>query len=352
MARDDPSSLQLRPTGRNSLPYLRVAILLCPSFTLTPAASFVDALRLAADRLDNSGQIYFSWDFIAAGDGPVTASCGLTIAPTAKLENLDEYDCVVVCGGLLRALPGLRPDIYPALRKAYARGLPIIGLCTGTFVLAEAGLLDGRRCALQFDTLSEFSRRYPSALPVTDQTHVIDRNIITGPGSVVAVEIAMILISHYGTPDRARKALDYMLMKPKALHACTRSKRYQPALDRASRLTANAVAMMEFRIDTPCPIEELAAELNTTRLALTRAFTADFGMAPATFWRSIRLDQACAILRGTRRSITEIAYETGFSDTAHFCSAFRKHIGMTPQEYRRATPSEPQGRLVPMGAED
>ena len=200
--------------------------------------------------------------------------------------------------------------------------------------------------------MQEFSRRYPAALPVTDQTHVIDGSIITGPGSIVAVEIAMILISHYSTPDRARKALDYMLMKPKALSLNTRVKRYQAALERASRLTASAVAVMEFRIDTPCTIEELAAELNTTRLALTRAFRADLGMAPATFWRGIRLDQACAILRTTRRSVTEIAYETGFSDTAHFCSAFRKHVGTTPQEYRRTAPKESEGRLVPMGDDD
>ena len=65
--------LSLKPTGRGSLPYLRVAILLCPSFTLTPMASFVDALRLAADRQDNSAQVYFAWDFIAAGSNTAPA---------------------------------------------------------------------------------------------------------------------------------------------------------------------------------------------------------------------------------------------------------------------------------------
>lgn len=90
------------PAPRTGLPLLRVAILLCPDFTLTPMASFVDALRLAADRRDDSRQIYFAWDYYSTtGTSPVSSS-GLPVASLAEPSNLDAYDCVVVCGGLIR----------------------------------------------------------------------------------------------------------------------------------------------------------------------------------------------------------------------------------------------------------
>jgi transcriptional regulator GlxA family with amidase domain len=236
----------------------------------------------------------------------------------------------------LRALPQLLPEIPELLRRADDRGIPIIGLCTGTYVLAQAGILDGRRCALQFDTISEFAHRFPKARPVTEENYVIDRNVITGPGSIAAVDIAMILIEHYGNAGRARKALDYLLFKPKSASILSKHKPYQEALDTASKLTASAVAMMEVRIDSPCSIDELARTLNTNRVRLTRAFDADMKTSPALFWRMIRLLQSRELLYGSRRTITEIAYETGFSDTAHFCSSFRKHYGMTPQEFRKS----------------
>jgi len=328
--------LSLKPTGRGSLPYLRVAILLCPSFTLTPMASFVDALRLAADRQDNSAQVYFAWDFIAAGPTPLAASCGIVMTPTGNIRDIESYDCIVVCGGLLRAMPGVFPEVLAALRRANDRGIPIIGLCTGAFVLAQAGILDGRRCALQFATISEFAHRFPKARPVTEENYVIDRNIITGPGSIVAVDIAMILIEHYGNAGRARKALDYLLLKPMSTRILSRRKPYQEALDNASQLTASAVAVMEARIDTPCSIDELARKLNTNRVRLSRAFDAEMKTSPGAFWRRIRLLQARELLYGSRRTITEVAYETGFSDTAHFCSSFKKHYGMTPLEFRKS----------------
>lgn len=336
------TTLFLKPTGRSSLPYLRVAILLCPSFTLTPVASFVDALRLAADRQDNSGQVYFAWDFIAAGPAPLAASCGMVMNPTGSLQDIDNYDCIVVCGGLLRAMPDLLPEVPEILQRANERRIPIIGLCTGTFVLAQAGILDGRRCALQFDTIPEFETRFPKARPVTEENYVIEGNIITGPGGVVAVDIAMILIEHYGNAGRARKALDYLLVKPKSTRILSKRKPYQEALDSASRLTASAVAMMEFRIDSPCSIDELAKNLNTNRVRLSRAFDTDMKTSPGLFWRTIRLMQSRELLYTTRLSVTEIAYETGFSDTAHFCSSFKKEYRMTPQEFRKSRRSVPE----------
>lgn len=334
-AEDQHPDAALRP--RPGLPYLRIAILLCPGFTLTPMASFVDALRLAADREDRSRQIYFAWDFIAAGPAPLRASCGLEMAPTGTMAETGTHDCVVVCGGLLRDLPAVLPATFDHLRLAAARGIPVIGLCTGSFVLAQAGLLDRRRCALHFDMLGEFLRRFPHCRAVTTENHVIDGNIITCPGSIVAIEVATHLIARYGDSGRAQKALNYLLFKPGESRIALKARPYEEALAKASRLTSEAVQTMEMRLDSPCSIDALARALNTSRARLNRAFVRDLGAAPADFWRRIRLHTARELLSGRRRTVTEVAYDTGFCDTAHFCAAFRRHFGLTPQEFRRMT---------------
>lgn len=98
----------------------------------------------------------------------------------------------------MRDLPALDPEVPAILRQANDRGIPTVALCTGSFVLAAAGLLVGRRCALQFDTISTFAERFPLARLVTEANCVIDGNIVTEPASIVAVDLAMILIGHYG----------------------------------------------------------------------------------------------------------------------------------------------------------
>lgn len=322
------------------LPYLRVGILLCPGFTLTPVASFVDALRLAADRGDRSHQVYFAWEFLAAASPPIHASCGLEVVPTAGLDLIDQYDCLVICGGLLTDLPAVLPKVHTALRAAAKRRVPIVALCTGTFVLAESGLLDGRRAAMHFDVVAEFIRRFPKCQAASDVNYVIDGNIITCAGSVVAIEVAAYLIARYGDSSRARKALSYLLFNPEQAPSGTRTKPWGLALSRASRLTIDAVQYMEFRLDAPCSVSELAKALHTSRARLNRAFVSDLSVSPAAFWRGMRLHAAKELLASRRRTISEIAYDVGFCDTAHFCRTFRTHAGLTPQRYRQSVLGE------------
>ena len=99
--------------------------------------------------------------------------------------------------------------------------------------------------------------------------------------------------------------------------------------------TVEGVRIMEMNVHRPFPVNAIAAQLNVTPSRLARHYASDLGTTPAAFWRELRLQQARHLLRDTSRSVTEIAYETGFSDAAHFCKAFRKHANATPQDYRR-----------------
>lgn len=324
------------PAPRGGAPLARFALLLCPDFTLTPMAGFVDALRLAADRRDDSRQVHFSWDYFPTTDAPPVSSCGLTVSATGDLSTLDGYDCIVVCGGLLRSLADIRPDIPDALRHAARRGAAIVGLCTGSFVLAQAGLLDGRRCAVHFHVLGEFLRRFPTVPAVATENYVVDGPFITCPGSIAAIDVAIHLIGHYGAQGRAQKAANFLLFRPEEKRITLKARPYEDILQSASALTRAAVEMMEARLDAPCPVEELARLLDTTKSKLHRAFIRDLAVAPAEFWRDLRLDVACDLLLARRLTITDIAYDLGFSDTAHFCNAFRNRYGRSPRKFLKS----------------
>lgn len=320
---------------RKGQPLLRIAMLLCPDFTLTPMAGFVDALRLAADRGDASRQIHFQWDYFSTTDQPLQASCGLPMAALPLPATLDEHDCVVVCGGLLRSLAQIRPDIAALLHRAAGRGATVVGLCTGSFVLAGAGLLDGRRCAIHFGVLAEFLRRFPWVSAVSTENFISDGPFITCPGSIVAIEVATHLIAAHGDQGRAQKASNFLLFRPEEPRIALKARPYAESLQTAARLTQDAVRMMEARLDSPCSIVDLARFLDTTKSRLHRSFLRDLGVAPAEFWRGIRLQAACELLLGRRRTITEIAYDVGFADTAHFCNAFQRQFGRSPRNFQR-----------------
>ncbi|KRW97786.1 GlxA family transcriptional regulator [Paracoccus sp. MKU1] len=322
------------PSPGHGLPYLKVGVLLCPDFTLTPMASFVDTLRLAADRSDGSRQIYFSWDFLAAGAGPPRSSCGLEVKPTAALSERPRYDCLVVCGGLLRKHSEILPETYEYLRAEADRRIPIVGLCSGSFVMARSGLLDGRRCALHFEVFEEFVRSFPNVQAVSDENFVSDGPFITCPGGFAAVEVAAQLVAAYGETSRAEKAMSFLLFKPGEPRIVLKTKPYAEALARASQLTVNAVRAMEFGIDAPCSIDSLARSLNATRARLNRAFAEDLQTSPAAFWRDMRMLASRELLLNRRRTVTEIAYDLGFCDAAHFCTAFKRYFGISPLEYR------------------
>ncbi|QBR38774.1 helix-turn-helix domain-containing protein (plasmid) [Leisingera sp. NJS201] len=298
-------------------------------------ACFVDGLRLAADRRDDSRQVYFSWRFVNAGSGPISSSCGLSMDGEPDLPPLTEIDCLVVCGGLLRDFDQIPEQTFEYLRQTHALGKPLIGLCTGSFLLAKAGLLDRCEVALAPSVLDAFLQRFTNAKPRVDRGMIVENNICTCPGSIAAIDVMSMLVAQSANETRARKAQDYLLYKPEESPFTLKAKPYAEALRTASSLTAEAVRMMEFQIDAPCSITRLARSLNTSPSRLTRAFHRDMRSSPSDFWLDIRLWVAQELLAGRKQTITAIAYETGFCDAAHFCKVFKKKYNVTPRTFQQ-----------------
>jgi transcriptional regulator GlxA family with amidase domain len=316
-------------------PELKVGFILSPNFTLLPFAGFIDALRHAADVSDYSRQVYCRWTFLAPEIAPVRASCGLETTPWELFGDPRDFDYIVVTGGLLPSCLDLPPATYDFLREATRQNVPLVGLCTGSFVLANAGLLEGRRCSVHLRHAREFAALFPDVIPATDETYVLDGNIYSCPGGMAAIDLAADLIAKHCGKARAAKSLRAMVVEQhRAAHYIPR-RRYEHMMSCGDPQVERAVSLMEENIETPYPIKTLAQQVGVSVSCLDRAFAKAVGMAPSVFWRTIRLDHVHWLLCNSSRNITEIALECGFYDSTHLCKSYRDVYGETPRKTRQ-----------------
>ena len=322
--------------GEGIAPDIRVAFVLSPSFTLLAFAGFMDILRLAADEGDRSRQVHGRWTILGATLDPVRASCGAKILPWRTYDDPVEYDYVVVVGGLTSAFRDHSPETFDFLRLAGERDVPVVGLCTGSFAMAEVGLLRGKRCAVHCRHREEFLSRYPEVAAVTDELFVIDGQAITCAGGTAAIDVAAEVIARHCGASRALKGLPELLVDE---HRTTRHGLrfpYQNLLRCGDSRVERAVKLMLGQLSQPTSMRRLADRLATSLSQLNRAFAKHCRMPPARLWREMRLLHARQLLLNTDDTLAEIAAECGFVDAAHLSRHFRGAFGEAPRAFQRA----------------
>ena len=317
-------------------PDLTIGFLLMKSFTLASVAGLVESLRFAADESFTSRQIFCRWAWMTCDNQPITASCGLPVSPTADLDFTRHWDYFVVAGGLLEETRQSPPWLLQALRDLHARNIPIITLCSGAFVAGNAGLLDGRHCAIHFTTRDEFRLRFPKAIPVIDKTYIKDGGIISCPGGT-AIDLAADLIRQHCGLVRSQKVLKYLLVEePAAPVKKTQQKNTLNEPDvYENELVNKVIEFMKHHLDSPVPLADVAEFGGVTFRQLNLIFTKCTGYSAAVYWRRMRLEQARKLMADSSNSINAIATATGFADASHLIAWFRKQYGETPSSFRK-----------------
>jgi transcriptional regulator GlxA family with amidase domain len=135
-SRPAPSDPSERGSKAKVIPDLRVGFMLAPRFTLIAFASFIECLRHAADEADRSRQIHCRWRVVSSTLDPVEASCGVPVTPNTTFPDPASFDYIAVVGGLLPSCLDLPATSYEYLEAAHGKGVPLAGLCTGSFILA------------------------------------------------------------------------------------------------------------------------------------------------------------------------------------------------------------------------
>jgi transcriptional regulator GlxA family with amidase domain len=334
-----PSSQAAATESERITPVLRVGFVLTPRFTLIAFAGFVDALRLAADDGDRSRQRLCRWDILGAPGTACLSSCGASVFATSPMESPAAYDYIVVVGGLLQGGQQVSKEINEFLREAAASRVKLIGLCTGSFVLARAGLLDGHLTCVSWFHQEAFVAEFSQLRCVSNQMFVVDRDRLTCAGGTSVVHLAAFIIEKSIGRASAVKALRIMLEEQPLP-----SRTLQPEAVLSERSTDTvvhkAMLLLEQQLHSLLPIEQLCEPLGIGRRQLERRFQRDIGLGPAEYRQRLRLDRARWMLQNTDLAVTTVALECGFQDSAHFARVVRKSLGVSPRELRAS------GRIV------
>lgn len=312
---------------------LNVGFILTRRFTLCALGNFVDVLRLAADEGDRSRPILCGWKVISATTEPVSSSSGISVQPDERLGAPERFDYIVVVGGLVDEIESLHPDAVRFLERAAAAGVPLVGVCTGTFVLHRAGLMRGYRACVSWFHHEDFLERFDGLKPVSDQIFVVDRDRLTCSGGVSSAHLAAFIVERHLGRARAAKSLHIMIID-EAMAAEVPQPGMPLALATDDPLVRKALLLMQQSIDAPLSIAALVRLVEVSRRKLERHFREALGMTPLEADRLIRLEQAKHLLRSTRRSATRIAADTGFTDLPHLIRVFRAAEGTTPGRFR------------------
>ncbi|MCK1293060.1 GlxA family transcriptional regulator [Bradyrhizobium sp. 30] len=322
---------------------MKVGFVLAPRFTLCAFANFIDVLRLAADEGDRSRPILCAWRVLSPTMEAITSSCGVAVQSEERLGDPARFDYLVVVGGLVDEVENLHPDAVSFLRRAAAVGVSLVGVCTGAFILHQAGLMQGYRACVSWFHHEDYVERFDGLKPVSDQIFVVDRDRLTCSGGVSSAHLAAFIVERHLGRARAAKSLHIMIID-QAMAAEKPQPGMPLALAAEDALVRKALLLMQQSIDTPLSIGRVVGQLGASRRKLERHFREALDMTPLEADRLIRIEQAKHLLKTTGRSATQIAADTGFCDLPHLIRVFRAAEGITPDAFRRlGTPDMPIG---------
>jgi transcriptional regulator GlxA family with amidase domain len=319
------------PTGEPERPQTFVFLLL-ENFTLIAFASAVEPLRLA-NRM--SGRTLYAWRVVSATGGPVTASNGLVVQADGGLAELGRESVIVVVGGLNVKAAISRP-VLTWLRREARRGLPVGAVCNGAWVIAEAGLLDGRRCTVHWENRDSFEEDFPD-IDLTQNLYVIDRDRYTAAGGTAATDLMLKLIAQRHGADLATLVADQMI------HTAIRSDRDEQRLSIPTRIgvrnpkLATVVHRMEASIEEPVSPAVLAQDVGMSTRQLERLFRRYLNRSPKRYYMELRLGKARNLLMQTDMSVINVALACGFTSPSHFSKCYRALYKTTPYRERGAS---------------
>ncbi|MGD1870387.1 MAG: GlxA family transcriptional regulator [Neomegalonema sp.] len=315
---------------------LRIAVLLWPDFALMSLTGVLESLRHSGDYGDNSEQRYVRWRIVGEPGSKVRSSCGIEVAATHAYAAPSEFDFVVVIGGLLKNF-----DAAPAAHRAFIHsarraGCGVVGVCTGSVVLAQERLLDGRLVCVHPYVEADFKEAFPG-LRLSTRSDFEGRNgVFTVAGGISILSFMTRLIRDHLGPDRAAKAVHQMSVTGlESLGQLDRTGLFRH-LEVTDPRIQKALVSLEKRASENPKISEIAASIGLTERHFLRLFRAQVGMSPKSFLISMKLKAAIWMLRNTSKSVSSIAYSSGFSSSASLTGHCAKKLKATPSEIRNS----------------
>lgn len=310
---------------------LQLLVLVTPHFNVTATAGFVDPFR-AANYLD--GKNHFKWQFVSEKGGPCPASNGMVLDTAPLSETIKGRRDLVIVSSSWTPEANRSPQLHAALWRWARQGATLGALDTGAFILAEAGLLTGRRATVHYEHIDAFGEKYPDT-EISEELFVFDGNRITCAGGSAAVDFALnILRGTHGDAlaNAAARYLFHQSVRPAGSQQ--NADPVEPLGNTAPRSVRRAILMMEKNLETPLSIAQICARTGISHRQLDRLFRDYVRKTPSLYYRDIRLDRARGLVTQTEMPLAQVALASGFASQVHFSRAYRQRFGLPPRQDR------------------
>ncbi|MEQ4537897.1 MAG: GlxA family transcriptional regulator [Billgrantia sp.] len=324
-----PASATPAQTLRKTPAPQTLGFLLLENFTLFSLASAIEPLRMANQL---AGRELYRWFTLSVDGGPISASDGLRVTPDGAITMPLALDMIIVCGGVGPSRTVQREHVV-WLQSQARLSRRLGGICTGSWALAKAGLLDGYETSVHWECLAAMRESFPRAV-LTTRLFTIDRDRATASGGTAPLDMMLTLIerehgrelsagiSEMFICDRVRGENDHQRVPLKHVLGTT-----QPKL-------LEIVALMEANLEEPIELAELADYVDVSRRQLERLFQKYLHCSPSRYYLKLRLTRARQLLKQTSMPIIEVASACGFVSTPHFSKCYREFFGLPPREER------------------
>lgn len=342
----------LNPYDR-AMPALRVHILALHDCTALVPVGLVDMLRKSVELAGPGARELTVTLVSATRQRTITLAGGVRLECDAVLSEVTESDLVIV--------PALDPDVVehlelnravaPWLRGLHEGGADIASACTGAFLLAEAGLLDGKSATTHWAFQAAFTQRYPM-VRLEPQAIVVDQGrVITSGGATSFLSLSLHIVERVLGAEVARAASKMFLVDvnkaPQGAYAI-----FGPQKAHSDEEILRAQGIIERELGGSLSVEDLARQVAMSRRNFVRRFTAATGNPPREYLQRARIEAAKRALETTRRPIGTVAVDVGYEDVVAFRRMFARLTGLTPSDYRAryGHQDSDQHRLVQSGA--
>ncbi len=273
----------------------------------------------------------------------IEVAAGFRAVRSASFEDLVHADTVIVpaCGSVR---DGVTPTLLEGLRRADAAGARIAAICSGAFVLAEAGLLDGRRATAHWLHAAELAECYP-AVTVDPSVLYVEDHVFTSAGTAAGIDLCLELVRRDHGAAVTNMLARYMVTPPHRLGGQAQYSWF-PERSTEDALLGTLLDWARDHLDGQLTVRELAEHAHLSVRTLIRRFNQVLGVPPVRWLQNERLRLAQQLLENTELAVDQVAARSGFGSAANLRQHFAEEVGVAPQAYRRTFRAEAAGADV------
>ncbi|MFU1683055.1 GlxA family transcriptional regulator [Phaeobacter piscinae] len=314
----------------------RYAFVLLDSFSMLSFASALECLRIANRMM---GREVYTWTLLAEGGRTVSCSAGTSFQVDDDLVELQRDDTILLCSGI-SVQEATTKKLLSWLRREARKGLKIGGLCTASYSLARAGLLDGKRATIYWENADSFNEEFDE-VELTKSVFVIDGNRMSTAGGTSSIDLMLKLIASDHGEDIANSVADQLIYSSIRTDQDTQRLSIPTRIGVRHPKLSMVIQMMEANIEEPISPSILAQNVGMSTRQLERLFRRYLNRSPKRYYMELRLQKARNLLMQTDMSVINVALACGFASPSHFSKCYRAHYDTTPYRERGSKSAPP-----------